>query len=56
VRYLPNFAISSDAFTFALVIFSRDCHDDRADADNEGAMLVARLAKRVYEYFQAGPG
>ena len=44
--------ISSDDLHFALVIFSRDCRDDRADADNEGAVLVARLAKQVYDHFR----
>jgi len=36
---------------YALVIFSRDCADYRPDPDNEGALLVARLAKVVYDYF-----
>lgn len=41
---------------YALVIFSRDCADYRPDPDNEGALLVARLAKMVYDYFVDGVG
>lgn len=41
---------------YALVIFSRDCADYRPDPDNEGALLVARLAKMVYDYFVGDEG
>lgn len=40
---------------YALVIFSRDGQDTRPDPDNEGAQLVARLSRRVYEHFQDRP-
>jgi beta-lactamase class A len=38
-------------FTYALVIFTRDCQDIRPDPDNEAAVLVARLSKLIYDYF-----
>jgi beta-lactamase class A len=42
--------VETPTCTYALVIFTRDCQDDRPDADNEGALLVARLSKQVYDY------
>jgi len=43
--------ITTSSFTYALVVFTRDCRDTRADPDNEAALLVARLSKRAYDYF-----
>ena len=43
--------ITTPSGTYALVIFSRDCQDTRADPDNEAAGLVARLSKQIYDYF-----
>lgn len=43
--------ISTPDFTYGLVIFSHDCQDTRPDPDNEGALLVARLSKQIYDYF-----
>ena len=43
--------ITTPTLTYALVIFTRDGCDNRPDADNEGAQLVARLSKRIYDYF-----
>lgn len=44
--------ITTPAFSYALVIFTRACTDVRPDPDNEAALLVARLSKRVYDYFE----
>ena len=41
-------------YTYGLVIFTCACTDLRPDPDNEAALLVARLSKRVYDYFEAG--
>jgi beta-lactamase class A len=43
--------ISTQSWAYALVIFTRDCQDIRPDTDNEGALLVARLSKRIYDYY-----
>ncbi len=43
--------ITSSSLSYALVIFTRDCQDHRPDPDNEGGLLVARLSKRIYDYF-----
>jgi len=45
--------ITTPARTYVLVIFSRDCPDPTPDPDNKGALLVARLSKRVYDYFHS---
>lgn len=45
--------ITTPACAYALVIFTADCQDTRPDADNEGALLVARLSKRIYDYMLA---
>lgn len=45
--------ITGPLLTYALVIFTRDCMDTRSDPDNEGALLVARLSKQVYNFFLA---
>lgn len=45
--------VETPTCTYALVIFTRDCQDDRPDADNEGALLVARLSKQIYDYMLA---
>jgi hypothetical protein len=42
--------ITVSSFSFVLVIFSRYCQDIRPDPDNEGAQLVARLSKHIYDY------
>ncbi len=43
--------ITTPSLTYVLVIFTRDCPDTTPDPDNEGALLVARLSKRIYDYF-----
>jgi len=43
--------ISTQSWAYALVIFTRDCQDNRPDTDNEGALLVARLSKHIYDYY-----
>jgi hypothetical protein len=43
--------ITTPSLTYALVIFTRDCRDHRPDPDNEAALLVARLSKKVYDVF-----
>jgi hypothetical protein len=43
--------INTPTLTFVLVIFTRDCSDTTPDPDNEGALLVARLSKRIYDHF-----
>jgi beta-lactamase class A len=43
--------ITTPSLSYVLVIFSRDCLDTTPDPDNEGALLVARLSKRIYDYF-----
>lgn len=45
--------ITTPTCTYALVIFSRDCQDYSPDPDNEGALLVARLSRRIYDYFSS---
>ncbi|MCB0209683.1 MAG: serine hydrolase [Anaerolineae bacterium] len=45
--------ITTSGYTYGLVIFTRACTDTRPDPDNEAALLVARLSKRVYDYFEA---
>ncbi|MCB9100018.1 MAG: serine hydrolase [Anaerolineales bacterium] len=45
--------ITTPDYTYGLVIFTRACTDTRPDPDNEAALLVARLSKRVYDYFEA---
>ena len=44
--------IATPDFTYALVIFTRNYQDTRPDPDNEAAVLVARLSKLIYDYFQ----
>lgn len=41
--------ITTSVCAYGLVIFTRDCRDDRPDPDNEAALLVARLSKRIYD-------
>lgn len=48
--------ITTPSFSYALVIFTRDCQDNRPDPDNEGALLVARLSKHVYDYMLISAG
>jgi beta-lactamase class A len=43
--------IATPSITYALVIFTRDSQDRRADPDNEAALLLARLSKRIYDFF-----
>jgi beta-lactamase class A len=43
--------IDADGISYVLVIFTRDCQDDRPDPDNEAAKLVASLSKQVYDFF-----
>jgi beta-lactamase class A len=43
--------IDAEGISYALVIFSRDCQDDRPDSDNEAAELAAQLSKRISEFF-----
>ena len=43
--------ITAPSFSYALVIFTRDCQDTRPDPDNEAALLVSRLSKQIYDYF-----
>ena len=45
--------ITTPDYRYGLVIFTRDCTDNRPDPDNEAALLVARLSQRVYAYFEA---
>lgn len=42
--------ITTPSVSYALVIFTRDCRDNRPDPDNEGALLVAQLSKRICDY------
>lgn len=41
--------ITTPVCPYCLVIFTRDCQDNRPDPDNEAALLVARLSKRIYD-------
>jgi len=43
--------ITTPSFSYALVIFTRDCQDIHPDPDNEAALLTARLSKRIYDFF-----
>lgn len=44
--------ITTPSLSYAVVIFTRDSGDRRPDPDNEAALLVARLSKKVYDFFQ----
>jgi beta-lactamase class A len=46
--------ITTPTVSYALVIFTRHCQDTTPDPDNEGALLVGRLSRRVYDYFLGG--
>jgi len=46
--------ITTPTVSYALVIFTRNCQDPSPDPDNEGALLVGRLSRRVYDYFLGG--
>lgn len=48
--------ITTPSFTYGLVIFTRACTDPRPDPDNEASLLVARLSKRIYDYFETSAG
>jgi hypothetical protein len=43
--------ITTPLLSYVVVIFSRDCPDTTPDPDNAAALLVARLSKRIYDYF-----
>ena len=43
--------IATPSLTYVLVIFTKDCPDPTPDPDNEGALLIARLSKRIYHYY-----
>jgi beta-lactamase class A len=43
--------ITTPTLMYGLVIFTKDCPDTTPDPDNEGALLVARLSKQIYDYF-----
>jgi len=43
--------ITHPAFQYAIVIFTKDCHDPRFGPDNEGALLVAEASRLVFEHF-----
>jgi hypothetical protein len=45
--------ITIPSHSYVLVIFTRDCPDTTPDPDNEGALLVARLSKRIYDFFHS---
>ena len=46
--------ITTPTRAYVLVIFTRDCPDTTPDPDNAGALLIARLSKRIYDYFHPG--
>jgi beta-lactamase class A len=45
--------ITTPSLSYVLVIFTRDCPDTTPDPDNEGAQLIARLSKCIYDYFHS---
>jgi len=47
--------IATPSLTYAVAIFTRDSRDRRPDPDNEAALFVARLSKRVYDFFLVTP-